>query len=166
MKFEQMSKKRKAYTVVLFALVIATLGFIWGHSLVPETDSAAESGRIYSLLEPVFKAIFGEGAITEALLRKFAHITEFFVLGLEFSLILLSFKRYSIKTFFVSVALGLSVGFIDETLQAIVGRGALITDVWIDGGGFLGSSLIFLATYYIIYAIKNRKNKKDGKSDE
>ncbi|MDY6367090.1 MAG: VanZ family protein [Clostridia bacterium] len=165
MCFGEMSKGRKVYTVILCVLFFAMLGFIFGHSLVPESESAKESGAVYGALEPVIKAVFGE-SFGEELLRKAAHFGEFCVLGVITSLIFISFKKYSLKNWFLLIAFGLAVGFIDETLQAIVKRGAMITDVWIDGGGFFTALILVGGIFLLVNLIKNRKKAKSGYKDE
>ena len=55
------------------------------------------------------------------------------------------------------------VGFIDESIQSISGRGPLIEDVWIDIGGFATFYALTLAVCFsviaVIRVIKTIKNK-------
>lgn len=56
-------------------------------------------------------------------MRKIAHTVEFCVLA---SIAFVACKK-SIK----SVYAGLTLAFLDERLQVIIGRGELVTDIWI-----------------------------------
>ena len=56
--------------------------------------------------------------------RKIAHAVEFCVLTLVLSL----WWNKPIKAFYA----GFTLAFLDESLQVITGRGALVTDIWID----------------------------------
>jgi len=70
-----MSKNKKLLT----ALLIITLMFIWGNSLLSREYSGNESMRIVVFLE----RFFGEGNVSEHLVRKLAHFLEFSALGAE-----------------------------------------------------------------------------------
>ena len=68
---------------ILLVLLILTLAFIWGHSMVPGTLSADESGRALKLLYPLLSIFLDPKYITNHLVRKMAHFTEYAVLGME-----------------------------------------------------------------------------------
>lgn len=74
--------KRKIITIIIFL----TLAFIWGHSMVPRPASADESGFFLKILYPVLSVIVGRDRVTNHLIRKMAHFTEYFILGTELRL--------------------------------------------------------------------------------
>lgn len=74
--------KRKVITIIIFL----TLAFIWGHSMVPRPASADESGFFLKILYPVLSVIVGRDRVTNHLIRKMAHFTEYFILGTELRL--------------------------------------------------------------------------------
>ena len=74
--------KRKVITIIIFL----TLAFIWGHSMVPRPASADESGFFLKILYPVLSVILGRDRVTNHLIRKMAHFTEYFILGTELRL--------------------------------------------------------------------------------
>ncbi|MBR6270606.1 MAG: VanZ family protein [Lachnospiraceae bacterium] len=154
---------------VLTILFILTLGFIWGHSMMPTSASAAESGGLLELLRPFLEFFVGKGNADDHLIRKLAHLGEYFVLGTETALFVVAewmnyrAKRQHmlpesiLKKALLSEAFVFYVAFLDESIQMIVGRGPLIEDVWLDlAGGLLGVGLVSLLT-----AISHRK-KQDG----
>lgn len=135
MNDRRMTNKRK----VLIALLIITLLFIWGNSLLSKEYSGSESMRIVVFLE----RFFGEGNVSEHFIRKLAHFTEFAVLGAElFGL----FRRYPL-----SVTHGLFAAIIDESLQMFSDRSAEVKDVLLDFTGVLFGALVVLLIIRICY---------------
>ena len=74
--------KRKVITIIIFL----TLAFIWGHSMVPRPATADESGFFLKIFYPVLSVIVGRDRVTNHLIRKMAHFTEYFILGTELRL--------------------------------------------------------------------------------
>ena len=124
-----MKKKRTKILIVLIALTVA---FIWIHSLMPPEMSGEESGFVVSLLE----FIFGKGNVSELLVRKLAHFTEYLVLGIE---LMAYFRVFHLGAFH-----GLFVAALDETIQIVSQRGSSLLDVWLDFAGCLTGILIIL----------------------
>ena len=68
-------------TALLLLAILAALAFIWGNSLDSAVESAVKSGRVRELLQPLLERLVGQGGVTDHLVRKLAHFTEFAVLG-------------------------------------------------------------------------------------
>lgn len=136
-------------------LVVLTLMFIWGNSLMPGEISDEISGVFNRYLGPALLKIFG-GTLNSSqghgLLRKMAHGTEFFCLGIELNLLLLPEKLWSNL-----ILGGVLTALCDETIQLFVPeRCGQIKDVWIDLLGFmLGVLLCQLLRWH-----RKRKNRK------
>lgn len=127
---------------LLTGLVLLTLCFIWGNSLMPGEVSGAFSDWVGSLLQH----ILGRAVETDAghgVLRKLAHGTEYMALGAELAVLL----GLRLKKEWSLIALGgVSTALLDETIQLFVsGRSGQIRDVWIDLGGFTVGVLLVLA---------------------
>ena len=121
---------------LLLAAIIITLAFIWGHSLVPMDLSAQESSWITEhIIAPVF-ALFGVDEVSTHLVRKLAHVSEFFILAL---LVCTYLRGSVIKGFYVCF----TAAFLDESVQILSGRGSLVSDVWVDLIGVALSVLVF-----------------------
>jgi len=120
-------------------LIIVMLIFIWGHSAVPMNESAQESEWLrLKIINPILN-FFGLKGMSSYAVRKAAHITEFAVLSV---LLVLYWKKRPGIDFLC----GFIAAFMDESIQLLSGRGAMIQDVWIDligvAAGFLFCRLI------------------------
>lgn len=126
----------------LTALIVLTLCFIWGNSLMPGTLSGRFSdwvGHILgSLLGGTLDTTSGHGV-----LRKLAHGTEYLVLSLEVTTLLRLWRR---RPWSLPLLFGTWTALADETIQLFVaGRTGQVRDVWIDLGGFCTGMLLCLA---------------------
>ena len=104
-------------------LALICVGFILIHSMIPESKSAHESLWFTEQVLNPFLNRFGIIADKD-IVRKIAHAVEFCVLALILSL----WWKKPVRSFYA----GFTLAFLDESLQVITGRGALITDIWID----------------------------------
>jgi VanZ family protein len=126
-------------------LLICTLVFIWGNSLLPGEVSGAFSDWVKGILE----ALFAQGTpkpSSGGLLRKLAHFTEFTALGA-----LLCWRAGMLgKNKVAAFLCGTLAACIDETIQLFVpDRGPGLKDVCIDSAGVLtGIVLILLGHTY------------------
>lgn len=149
---------RKIIVCLIIVLIVLTLGFIWGNSLMTKEESTESSESVSSVIQTVVDAVLGEEVVTveEGVVRKFAHATEFAALGLEFCLLIIALKQESYKRYLQILPIGLFVAAVDESLQFVSLRGPSIIDVFIDFGGFCIMTAIFIA----IFAIRNKVKAK------
>lgn len=131
---------------------------IWGHSLVPSDQSAAESGWVLQWFVPFFRLIRLPETVWMTLVRKLGHMSEYAVLGLLWSMVLLPRERSGRLDGAVRVlGLCLLTALTDETIQLHVpGRSGQVTDVWID---FLGAVLGLLLALLARRLSGRRRNK-------
>ena len=124
---------------LLFALVIATLCFIWGNSLMPASISGAISDWASLVLSRLLRLPL-DTAAGHGTIRKLAHGTEYLVLGAELTVLLRLWRGRPWSEVFLC---GAGTALADETIQLFVeGRAGQIKDVWIDLGGFCTGVLI------------------------
>lgn len=123
---------RKIRHLPMYAcLVILTLAFIWGNSLVPGDVSGEISGGVFEMVAGLF-VLFGDKG--QLVLRKLAHLSEFTALGFFLTGLWRNLKRRERLT--PPLLLGLAAACLDETIQIFSpGRGSSLIDVWIDFGG-------------------------------
>ena len=138
------TKTAKIVNLIVIALIMA---FIWSRSAKNIEASARESGAFMeTVVIPVEKAVFGREMVSEDFIRKCAHVFEFALLGIALAI-------YT-KRLWVTLGVGMTTAVIDETIQYFVGRGSMVTDIWIDTAGcLLGAAAVLL----IIAAQKKRK---------
>ncbi|MCI1953240.1 MAG: VanZ family protein [Clostridiales bacterium] len=130
---------------VMIILLIFTLCFIWGNSLLPASVSEAFSERVSDLVNMIWHTLDHKMVFSgDGVLRKIAHATEFAALGME-TLVLF---QYDFKKNWTSIFLfGVSTALIDETIQLfIAGRSGEVRDIWIDFAGFLLGVLLIHIT--------------------
>ncbi len=140
----------KKQRTVLLSAIILTLAFIWGNSLLSREQSSGESAWVLQLVTPLLELFAGKGNVTEHLVRKLAHFTEFALLGLEL-LFWFSQKRGKKKeALLLAMAHGLFAALTDETIQLFSGRGSQVQDVWLDFAGVTAGALTALLLTLLI----------------
>ena len=106
--------------------------FVWGHSLMPASVSKEESHHWLALLQTWLPWL------TDYLIRKAAHFTEYAVLGaLLFGA---ADTRYGL---WFPPCFGVLAALADETVQLFAaGRSGQVSDVWLDLAGFLAGWIL------------------------
>ena len=147
------------HLLYLFAILsLLTIAFIWGNSLKSIPESSAQSSvvadKVQSVVDPQQKI---ERPTFHNYIRKFAHVIEFFALGLfigGFSICL----GYELKKRLISLPMliVLLIAVADEWIQSYTGRGSEVTDVLIDFAGALAGLLLATAGYQIVVKIKKK----------
>lgn len=148
-------KVMTAFRYILIGLAVLNLVFIFYQSVLPKEQSGEQSEAVGGMLEEIFPPDTETGKFVLSNIRKIAHFTEFFFLGIWVSLYCVFFvKRKSYRLFVFPISL--ATGFIDETIQIFSGRGPMIFDVWIDFFGFAASAVIIYTVSYIAVKIHNK----------
>ena len=133
----------KRWNIILGLLVLLTLAFIWGNSLLPRTESQEISrGLLAELCAALEHVGMHLDPQNDHWLRKLAHFGEFGMLGAELGLLLCLNRRQSVQGFVNCAFAGLAVAVTDEALQLISNRGSQVQDVLLDFAGFLTGLLL------------------------
>ena len=140
---------RKIPRTILIICTVLTLLFIWVQSVLPGDISSQQSGFVMGIVRPFLELFTGKGNVTEHLVRKLAHFTEFSVLGVEAGFIFGFYLRERSSNMWSALLKAVAscafAALIDETIQVFSGRGPAITDVWIDtAGAALGAAIVLL----------------------
>ena len=152
-------KKSKKFAIVLDSiLILATLCFIWGNSILSKTQSSAGSGKLFLKFQPFFDRVFGEGVITHNIFRKITHFCEFGLLGIEVFVLHALLHKIKPVNLILVLIYGLAVASVDEIIQIFSNRGARVFDVLIDFWGFTTAVLVLTLFTLIIRKIKTRKS--------
>ena len=136
--------------------------FIFSNSMKNADLSSADSGAVLRLVQQVLAAGGVDGTIiTEHVIRKTAHFTEYAALGI---LLCLCFRTYVLplhSRVLSQVLAGLLVPFADETIQLFVaGRSGQISDVWLDCAGVAFGTILFAAAAWIVSRTGAKKRDK------
>lgn len=143
-------KRTKRRMAVCVALLIFLLTFIWGNSLLPGEVSGTFSAWVKDMLARLFGLENADqDPAGHGLLRKLAHFTEFFALGLDLSWLMHMLRRKKWQAALLALGCGFLAACTDETIQRFVpGRGPGWMDVGIDtlgvalGVGILSFTLL------------------------
>lgn len=146
-----MDKKR----VILWAVIVLTLAFIFGQSLLSKDVSNIESDTVQKqVIEPVHRKIIGNATIKYNI-RDVAHIVEFLALGLELSVLFRNKKR--ILQGLKSVGYCGFIALVDESLQYFSGRAPQVIDIWYDIlGAIIGA---FIGLFIVLFMDKAKKTE-------
>ena len=154
----------KTVGYLLIAMMIGTVLFIFINSMLPPEKSAEQSDTIKDIIVEILPDDSKAENFVEEYIRKIAHFTEYGLLGIELAVYLLLLHRRRPSLFGLAMTVPFFVGFIDESIQSLSGRGPLIEDVWIDIGGFATFYALALAVGFsviaIIWAVKTIQNMR------
>lgn len=139
-------RTRRGLTALLVVLLLFTLAFIWGNSLLDREQSTEVSTGLLDFLAPLLDAL-GLDSEDDHWLRKLAHFAEFALLGAELSLLLMLWDRMKISSMLATSAVCLSVAVVDEFIQLFTGRACQLSDVILD---FSGSICAILFVYLLM----------------
>ncbi len=143
------------------AITVLFISFIFFHSTMTGNTSSSESSSVLVIIQNILDALCIPITLSELLIRKLAHFSEFAVLGVLTSITFYvydrNFKKY-IKRLLQMFFICLATAVIDETIQLYVpGRCGQIPDVLIDFAGAFTGVMLISVILMIIY--KKHKNK-------
>lgn len=153
-------KKRKAGTIILSVLILITIGFIWGNSLKSRSESQLLSLGVLQFLRPLLNTVFSAENVTDHLVRKLAHFTEFTALGAELALLAILLRKLSLQSILHCLFAGLAVAVADETIQIFSARGSQVADVVLDFLGVIAGVFLVLLLHALIAGIQKGRKKK------
>lgn len=125
-------------------LAIAMVAVIWGNSLVPGTGSSGISLAVMEAAHDMLRALgLPYEWLTNFIVRKTAHFTEYAVLGILVSQALDPQHGVDARTLGLTALVCVLVPSVDETIQLFVsGRSGRLTDVLLDCCGAATGILI------------------------
>lgn len=138
-----MKKSRHVYLTI--ALIITTLTFV--NSLMKASISSEQSGFFVGIFEKILLLlkINIENINLSYLVRKGAHFTQFFLLGLFYFMFFYLSNKEPYEPYFLTLNYGLLIAMTDEFIQYFTpGRAMLIEDIFIDLFGVITVLLIIL----------------------
>lgn len=151
--------KNRLLRIVLIVLMVMTIAFIWGNSLLGRQASTEHSDTVRGFLQKIAELLGLQWTLTIPMVRKAAHFLLFFLLGTEWTLYRLCGRQLNRQDVGSILSGVFTVAFLDETIQVFSKRGPLITDVWLDISGGVTAMLLVFALYYLINACKKKRGR-------
>lgn len=150
---------------VLPCLCLAWMIVIWQFSCSPAGESAAESSQVQEFLNGVLEKTNFPLRFNAHTVRKTAHFTEFFVLGVLAGASMLSLSLR--HPFLYALPVPILTAAADECIQKFVpGRAALLTDVLLDSAGGCTGLLCLFLIWRAVAALRARSGRADRGSGE
>ena len=145
-------------TIILFALTGAHIGSIWFRSSLNAEASAAESAVALDFLLNIFKFFGISPELTDHIVRKAAHFSEFAVLGLMTFWCAYRLRRRILRNLMSVGFVCLSVAVVDEFIQTFsLGRSGEVGDVILDFVGSVFGVLLIIVFISVKRLIKGRR---------
>lgn len=133
----QKSKHTQLFRWIYTLVTIGVTVFIFTNSLEPGEASGLRSVMVTEWLNRLIGHLGIDYRFTAYMVRKFAHLTEFMLLGLFLTLTLRVYTNRLMSHISWPLFAGLFTAVCDESIQLFShGRGASLRDVWIDFAGF------------------------------
>ena len=144
--------KTNPILVLLVSLVLLCTAFIFSNSLKDSAASHADSDVIVGVVEKVADRIKpGNGLDWSYIVRKGAHLFEFFVLGTLTMILSECIERRRWRAIIYALLYVLAVASADEFIQSFTGRTSSFTDVLIDMlGAVIGIGLVMLMRLFLL----------------
>ncbi len=153
-----MDSKKRVHVIMHVLLVIAVMAFIFSHSLANRAQSSEESMSVLDFLMKLLGTVGLGNGLTEHIVRKMAHFSEFAALGFFAAIVMQDIRIVRIPYVLNVFLFGILCAMTDETIQLFNDRSARVTDVWIDFCGSVCGCLVFLLLRWLW---RKHKRKKD-----
>ena len=141
---------------VFLVLYVVYVFLIFRNSLDPADVSSVKSGAVLAFLNDFLFS--GKAVLTEHMVRKMAHFSEYALAGVLGWMALRRFVTGRVQCLVDGAFLGLMVAFCDETIQLFVpGRSGQVSDVWIDFSGYLVGIAVCVLGCLIVKRMRMRK---------
>lgn len=158
-----LKKSRVFLSVVLTFFTLSIVAFIFYNSLQSAEASDERSDGLLKIINNIFESLGINLKLNSFIIRKTAHLTEFFCLSTMINFTLVSYKVGYKKRFFVSLLISFVVLISDECIQMFSsGRSCEVRDMIIDFCGALLAAALFL---FISFLVERRKKKKINGTD-
>ena len=116
-------------------------------------EVSSASSQAVTMLVNGFLGKFGLGPLSEHIIRKLAHFSEFMLEGFLLMLCLRVYTRHFVRHISWPLLAGMSTALMDETIQiSIPNRTSSVTDVWIDMAGAIAGLFVALIILLILRA--------------
>lgn len=149
----------KTVEMLLVLLILTTVVHAFYQSSLPPAESTEQSSKVGEIIEEIIPPETPPGAYIQKNLRKLAHFTEFFFLGLWCALFVLLYhrRRWAFSAF---MPFGVMIALLDETVQIFSKRGPSVKDIWIDTLGYTVAATLSLLVFFVIALIRLTRERR------
>lgn len=153
------SQTSMRFRIIVFILTAGMVTFAFVHSSMPADLSGEESESVMDFLQYIFNFFGFNAELTDNIVRKAAHFTEYTAIGMLLVCCAYSFSRTKPYRYYSQILFaGLATAVCDETIQLNVpGRSGQITDVLLDFSGVITGAVIMLIFYSVYRKIRKIK---------
>lgn len=153
-----MMKRSHARLTICSMLILLTVCFIWGNSLLQGETSGDLSGGFSAWIGKFIPFLSPESPNGHYLVRKIAHFSVFFLLGTQLCWLMGMLR--SNKVFFHALCVCAAVAAIDESIQRFIpDRYGCIPDVLLDSCGAASGIALILLGYTVFHRLKSKKEQ-------
>lgn len=147
------------FRIVMILITSSLIAFAFIHSSMPSDVSGAESKATMGLFQNILNCLGINIELTDHIVRKLAHFTEYSAIGIMLMNTAYSFDKAKPYKFFPHILFaGLFTSVIDETIQLNVpGRAGMITNVLLDFSGVIIGIIMMFAILTIYKAIHKKR---------
>ncbi|HRM78910.1 MAG TPA: VanZ family protein, partial [Gemmiger qucibialis] len=139
-----------AFRIIFTIALIWCILFIFHNSLETSSISSARSHEVMQKINAIL-AHLNIGPLSEHVVRKLAHFSEFTLEGFLLMLCLRVYTRRFVRHVSWPMLGGMATALLDETIQLYVpGRTSSVRDVWIDFGGVIAGLFVALLLLLIV----------------
>lgn len=158
-----MKKRTVILRIILTALSVAAVAYIFHHSMMNADDSTVQSDSVMGGLNGFLSALGIPVTLSEYFIRKTAHFVEYFVLGGLLSATAWVYVHRRARMLIIALPAGLAVAVTDELIQTgSPGRSGQVSDVALDFGAVLTAALL---AALLLYLREKRKIRKRDHSE-
>ena len=146
---------------VTFAVLVLVVCFVFSNSLQPAQQSSEVSGGMLEILYEEIPPL--RKWLTEHILRKLGHFTEYTLVGILLMLCLRSCTVRLMANMTKPILGGVLIALTDETIQLFVeGRSGQVSDVWLDSAGVCTGLLVTGCILFILerYFARRRRDTR------
>ena len=156
---EKSRKRRLVWVCILAFLVVAWTATIFAQSAKNGEESTEDSNKVLEIIEEVAESVGIDAEVSSHFVRKMAHFSEYLILGVLASLLLLVMGggwRLG-GAFAYAVLVAVCDEFIVQRLSE--GRAPMVTDVLIDTSGAFVGLLAVVAIFWLMDKVRQNRNK-------
>lgn len=153
MQTEKTSPWLIAFRVIFTLALLACVAYIFRNSLQTGAQSSLRSQAAMEKVNETLSLIH-LGPLSEHIIRKMAHFTEFMMEGFLLMLCLRVYTARFVRHISWPLLGGMATAVMDETIQIFIpNRTSLVTDIWIDMMGVVTGILVALVILLIVRVV-------------